>query len=89
MCGSSIILKPLALKQKQQGYDLVTHFAFNWLLLTFFFLQMKPFSCAIHHFHQLKYHVQISHGSFMVDCVTLTQYVCAEVNRVSCELLAV
>lgn len=25
----------------------------------------------------------------MVDCVTLTQYVCAEVNRVSCELLAV
>lgn len=26
MCSSSIIQKPLALKQKQPGYDLVTHF---------------------------------------------------------------
>lgn len=27
LCSSSIIPKPSALKQKQQGYDLVTHFA--------------------------------------------------------------
>lgn len=42
MCSSSIILKPLALTQKQQDYDLVTHFTIYSFptcpsLLTFFF----------------------------------------------------